>query len=131
MSPDAIQRIRARLDALEQELLDAGTVNVRAEEAGPVASAADEDEAPFREMDQSIASARNRARAEQLARIAGARLRLADDPDAYALCEVCEDEIPERRLELMPFTRRCVGCQTAGDAQRSRPVRRKVTDYQD
>ena len=131
MSPDTLLRIRARLDALEHELLDAGAVNVRAEEAGPIASAADEDEAPYREMDQSIASSRNRARAEQLARIADARQRLADDPEAFALCEVCEDEIPERRLELLPFTRRCVACQSAKDAQKARPVRKKVTDYRD
>ncbi len=131
MTPDEIARIRERLDVLQAEVLDAGAVNVRAEDLGPVASAADEDEAPFREMDQSIASSRNRARAEQLARIADARRRLDEDPDSFGLCESCQDQIPPRRLALLPFVRRCVDCQSADDNRKARHVRRKVTDYRD
>lgn len=131
MTPDEIARVATRLDALEAAALEAGAVNVRADDIGPVPSAADEDEAPFKEMDQSIASSRNRARAEQVARIADARRRLTEDPDSFGLCEVCEDEIPPRRLELLPFVRRCVGCQSAAEARPGRAVRRKVTDYRD
>jgi DnaK suppressor protein len=130
MEPAEIERIRKRLDTLQAEILGAGDIAVRAEDIGPVPSAADEDEQPFREMDQAIASGRNRARAEQLARIADARRRLAEDPDAFGLCEVCQDEIPPRRLELLPFARRCVNCQTAADSKRSKPVRKKVMDYE-
>lgn len=131
MNPDELLRIRQRLDQLQDEVLGAGAVSVRAEDIGPVPSAADEDEAPFREMDQSIASSRNRARAEQLARIAHARQRLEEDPESFGLCEVCGEEIPPRRLELLPFARRCVGCQSESDTRRSGPVRKKVTDYRD
>ena len=131
MNPAEIARVRMRLDELEAEVLGAGAVSVRADDIGPVPSAADEDEAPFREMDQSIASSRNRARADQLARIADARRRLDDDPDAFGLCEVCEEEIPPRRLALLPFARRCVSCQGAAEARPGRAARRKVTDYRD
>lgn len=131
MTPDEIARIRTRLDALEAEIVADGAAVVRAEDIGPVPSAADEDEAPFKEMDQSIASSRNRARAEQLARIADARRRLEDEPDSFGLCEVCQEQIPARRLALLPFVRRCVDCQSAEDEKKARPVRRKVTDYRD
>lgn len=131
MTPDEILRIRARLDVLEAELLDAGAVSVRADDIGAVPSAADEDEAPFKEMDQSIASARNRTRADQLGRIADARRRLDVDPEAFGLCQKCEEEIPPRRLELLPFVRRCVACQSAADVRPGKPVRKKVMDYHD
>lgn len=129
MTPQQISRLQERLDALHAEAVGA-VANVRAEDAGPVASAIDEDEAPHREMDQSIASSRNRVRDDQLRRIADARRRLEEDPEAFGLCEVCQDEIPFRRLELLPFVRRCVDCASEADARRARPVRRKVTDYE-
>jgi DnaK suppressor protein len=130
MTPEQIQRLRDRLDVLHAEVAGAGAASVRAEDAGPVPSAIDEDEAPHREMDQSIASSRNKVRDDQLRRIADARRRLEEDPDEFGLCEACQDEIPFRRLELLPFTRRCVDCAAEGDARRGRPVRRKVTDYE-
>jgi DnaK suppressor protein len=131
MSPDQIDRIRHRLDALQQEVLGAGDALVRADDKGPVASAADDDEAPYLENDQAVASSRNRARAEQLARIADARRRLEEDPEAFGICEKCEDEIPARRLELLPFVRRCVACQSLADTRATRPGRKKVTDYRE
>lgn len=130
MTPAEIDAVRRRLRELRAAEEAAGNVPVQAEDLGPVASAADEDEAPFREMDQSIASSRNRARADTLARIATAERRLEEDPDGFGLCEKCEDEIPLKRLLLLPFARLCVACQSAAEG-RGRPVRKKVTDYRD
>ncbi len=131
MTPDQIARIRARLEELRAEVEGTGAVSVRAEDIGPVPSAADEDEAPYREMDQSIASSRNRVRADQLLRIAHAMRRLEEDPEGFGLCEKCEEAIPPRRLELLPFVRRCVACQSAAETKSGKPVRKKVTDYHD
>lgn len=33
------------------------------------------------------------------------------DDGSYGICEMCEGEIAEGRLEAMPFTRVCVNCQ--------------------
>lgn len=131
MTPAEIATIRQRLAVLEAELLEAGAYAVRADDIGAVPSAADQDEAPFKEMDQAIASSRNRARDDQLGRIADARRRLDADPEAFGLCVLCENEIPPRRLALLPFVRRCVACQSAADAPPGKPVRKKVMDYHD
>ena len=46
------------------------------------------------------------------------RLRLVEealakiDEGTYGVCERCEEAIPVKRLELLPFTRYCVQCQT-------------------
>lgn len=34
------------------------------------------------------------------------------DEGTYGVCERCEEAIPIKRLELLPFTRYCVQCQT-------------------
>lgn len=127
MTSDEILRVRRRLEQLRAEVEAAGNVPVRADDIGAVPSAADEDEAPYREMDQSIASSRNRVRAEQLLRIAQAERRLEEEPDSFGLCEKCEEPIPPKRLELLPFVRRCVDCQSAAESKSS--GRKKVTDY--
>jgi DnaK suppressor protein len=46
------------------------------------------------------------------------KLRLVEEAPAkidegtYGVCERCEEAIPVKRLELLPFTRYCVQCQT-------------------
>ena len=128
MTPEEVVSIRQSLLALYERLRKEGDVTVRvAEEAEPVASALDEDEAPHREMDQSIASARNRERARQLAQIEDALRRLADDPEGYGLCVKCEEPIAAGRLALMPFAKLCVPCQSGSESKAT--GRKRVTDY--
>ena len=33
------------------------------------------------------------------------------DSDRYGTCEVCEDEMDKKRLEAVPWAKRCVTCQ--------------------
>ncbi len=33
------------------------------------------------------------------------------DDRRYGVCEVCEDELDKRRLEAVPWAKRCVACQ--------------------
>lgn len=44
-----------------------------------------------------------------LGEIEDALRRLADS--AYGVCEDCRADIPPRRLETIPYARRCVACQ--------------------
>ncbi len=110
-----------------EQLLVEGAIAVRVEAAETVASAADEDEAPHREMDQTIASARNRERAERLRALDQALDRLQANPNEFGICEGCGEDIPVARLVLLPHVRRCVACQQSRES-RARG-RRHVTDY--
>lgn len=121
--------MRATLLDIRSRLVAEGDIAVKVERSEPIASATDEDEAPYLEMGQSIASARNKERAERLVQIDGALRRLAEDPDDFGLCERCGEEIPPRRLALMPFARLCVDCQSAAESGRAAATRKKVTDY--
>jgi len=52
---------------------------------------------------------------ETLDRIDEALSRL--DAGQYGLCVDCGDEISERRLQALPFARRCTGCEQAGEVR--------------
>lgn len=38
------------------------------------------------------------------------------DEGVYGLCEHCEDPIPRKRLDVMPWARQCVACQSKSEA---------------
>jgi DnaK suppressor protein len=42
--------------------------------------------------------------------------------DEYGLCQICEDPINPRRLDAIPWTRRCLGCQDAADRGETSPA---------
>ena len=79
-------------------------------------------------MLQTLASTRNRDNARELAEIDRALRKLRDAPDEFGVCEDCGDEIPEKRLGVMPFARFCAECQAAADPKRN-VARKSVTDY--
>jgi DnaK suppressor protein len=81
-------------------------------------------------MSQAIASARNKARNEELARIDRALQRLRAEPDLFGLCSQCEEEIPERRIDVAPWVELCVDCQAKRDSHRGGP-RRHAGDFVD
>ncbi|MEZ4318753.1 MAG: TraR/DksA family transcriptional regulator [Myxococcota bacterium] len=66
------------------------------------------DRVAFTEMDEVIEQLDDSARQEMLdIRYALERLASGD----YGTCESCGETIPERRLEVVPHARLCVGCQ--------------------
>jgi DnaK suppressor protein len=79
-------------------------------------------------MLQTLASTRNRESAQLLAAIDRALAKLADRPDEYGTCEDCEEDIPARRLEVMPWAALCTECQSKQDPKRN-VARKKITDY--
>lgn len=46
------------------------------------------------------------------------------DDRSYGICEACGGEIESRRLEAVPWARRCIGCQSRIEKARARRVRR-------
>jgi DnaK suppressor protein len=102
---------------IEPNRTDAATVGV-----------ADEDAQALSEMMQALASARNKDSARELAEIDRALRKLQQSPDEFGQCEDCGDDIPEKRLLLMPHARYCAECQGKLDPKRNQ-ARTKITDY--
>jgi DnaK suppressor protein len=89
---------------------------------------ADEDEQALSEMLQTLASQHNKQRAAKVVQIDRALNRLRNEPDAFGLCEDCEEEIGDKRLQLMPFATLCLECQAKRDPKRGQS-RKSLTDY--
>jgi DnaK suppressor protein len=128
MDRSTLQRLRASLETRRAELIAEGDFDIPPVRSDATAKV-DDDEAPLTEMNQSIASNRNRERAETLRQIAEALQRMVDDPDEFGMCEECEEPIPPRRLELMPWARLCIDCQGRRERDDTPGGRRKLTDY--
>ena len=90
----------------------------------------DEDAAPLEEMNQVIASSRNKNDASQLKRIRAALDRMKEDPDDFGNCTDCGDEIALKRLQAMPWVELCVDCQSKADKLKTH-TRKSITDYVD
>jgi len=114
---------------LKAELLAEGDLAIEPAEDTGVISKPDEDAQPLVEMNQVIASSRNRTRAQVLERIRAALARLDNDPSSFGLCVECGEEIAARRLELMPYVELCVECQQSRDLPQGPGGRRHLRDF--
>lgn len=128
MDRSTLQRLRASLEQRRAELIAEGDHDIPPVRSDATAKV-DDDEAPLTQMQQSIASNRNRERSERLRQIAEALQRTVDDPDSVGLCDECEEPIPPRRLELMPWALLCIECQGRRERDETPASRRKLTDY--
>ena len=122
------KQLRERLVATRDELIREGMMDIPPARTDAVAQP-DEDEAPLTEMTQSIASNRNRERAERLELIRDALALIDDDPDDYGICETCDEQIPRKRLELMPWVTLCVRCQDKREREGHPGGRKNLLDY--
>jgi RNA polymerase-binding transcription factor len=129
MTPAARERHRARLLELKAEILAEGDIELEPGRNDAAAVGSDEDAQPLAEMSQAIASSRNRNRSGVLARVVAALARLDGEPDAFGLCVECEEPIPTKRLDLMPYVELCVECQQAKDGGRPAGGRRHLRDF--
>lgn len=120
-------RLRALLAGRLATRLAEGSNEVAREDVDVSASAKDEDLGPYMAMDQAIASGRNAAYAAEIAGLAAAIHRIDESPEDFGVCVECDQDIPFRRLELLPHVTMCVACQSRHETGSSR--RRKVTDY--
>jgi DnaK suppressor protein len=88
----------------------------------------DEDAQALSEMLQTLASQRNKQKADLVAQIARAQRKLESTPDDFGLCEDCEEEIAPKRLEKLPWATLCTECQAKADPKRGQS-RKGLTDY--
>jgi DnaK suppressor protein len=121
--------LRTRLQRLRSAALAAGPARIEPNRRDPAtAGVPDEDAQALSEMLQVLASQRNRGQADLLARLDRALARLEGEPEDCGLCEECEEPIPARRLEVMPWAVLCAGCQARREPRLGAP-RKKLTDY--
>jgi len=129
MTPAVRERHRKRLLELKAEILSEGDIELPPGRQDATAVGSDEDAQPLAEMSQAIASSRNRNRSGVLARVVAALARLEADPESFGLCTECEEPIPDKRIELMPYVELCVECQQANDGPRAAGGRRHLRDF--
>lgn len=121
------KRFRALLAARRAELdPNALTIDPLRDDA---VSKVDDDLAPLSEMNQVITSSRIKNRKVALAQLEAAIRRLDREPEEFGLCEECDEDIPIRRLELMPWARLCVKCQQEQEGEGGPRRRRHLADY--
>lgn len=124
-----LKKLRAALIARRAELVAEGDVPVPMQRLDSV-SKPDEDETPLTEMNQVIASNRNRARTAALQALDDALVRMSREPDEFGLCETCDELIPERRLILVPQATQCATCQAEDEVRnKGSQTRKHLTDY--
>lgn len=126
-------RERARLEKVlrdrRAELVSKGPNKIepnRTDEA--TSGVADEDAQALAEMLQTLASTRNREDAQVVGLVDRALGKLHRDPEAFGACEDCGEDIPPRRLDVMPWAQFCTECQAKVDPRRN-VARKKITDY--
>ncbi len=123
-----VARVKQRLLDLRAEILREGDIEIEPVRRDPGDVGGDEDEQPLAEMSQVIASKRNRARTETLARIEHALQRIESNPELVGLCTECEEPIG-KRLALLPYAELCVACQQSLDGAPKPGGRRNLLDF--
>ncbi len=113
MTKTQLNHFRKVLEAKRNELL-AGTSD---REEILIENAAEEFDRLQQQMNRELAI-RNLDRGSKLLKeVKAAIARL--DGDAFGICLRCDEEIPEKRLNALPWAAYCVPCQEAMDAQRA------------
>ena len=126
--PATLERLRKRLLEMRAEILGEGDVAIEPARTDPTAVGGEDEAQALAEMNQVIASKRNRERTTALGRIQAALKRLDEAPDDFGLCAECGDPIG-KRLEVMPYVELCVECQHARDGSPKGPGRRHLRDF--
>ena len=120
MAPEFLKKAHDVLADMRGQVLRTAIDEVSDEDTndgpGDVYDVATEERA--RELD-ALLSHRDR---DKLEAIEQALTRL--DEGSYGTCEECDEDIAEGRLELLPFTRLCVTCQTAREREDAQHRRR-------
>jgi DnaK suppressor protein len=126
--PATLERLRKRLLEMRAEILGEGDVAIEPARTDPTAVGGEDEAQALAEMNQVIASKRNRERTTALGRIQAALKRLDEAPDDFGLCAECGDPIG-KRLEVMPYVELCVECQHARDGSPKGLGRRHLRDF--
>ena len=126
--PATLERLRKRLLEMRAEILGEGDVAIEPARTDPTAVGGEDEAQALAEMNQVIASKRNRERTTALGRIQAALKRLDEAPDDFGQCAECGDPIG-KRLEVMPYVELCVECQARRDGPKGPRTRRNLYDF--
>ena len=110
-----LKKIRTKLAGQRQTILQELDVEIREGKESELDAGMDTYDLASEEREQEIhliLSGRDR---DKLQAIEDALDRIEDGE--YGICEECEEEIAQARLEALPFTRLCVGCQEEREKQ--------------
>jgi DnaK suppressor protein len=119
-----LKRARERLVAMKREILHEIDVGIREGREAGKDEGMDAYDLATEERDREISMILNDRERGKLQAIEEAAARL--DEGTYGMCETCESEIAEGRLDAMPFTRLCVTCQA--DREREEKLARREED---
>ena len=104
-----LKRARERLVAMKKGILREIEDAVREGREAGKDDGMDTYDLATEERDREISMILTDREREKLDAIESAMERV--DDGSYGMCESCESDIAEGRLEAMPFTRLCVSCQ--------------------
>jgi DnaK suppressor protein len=107
-----LTEIRARRTVLEAKLGDLTAVFKDRSELA-IENSADVLDNIRMATDLDVSVLRMNISAQMLSEVREALARL--DTSEYGVCEDCEESIPQRRLDAIPWARVCVKCQEARD----------------
>ena len=127
MTPQRLEYFKNLLKQKQRELISGG--DQKADPIHQESERPDEDSQPLAEMSQAISSSRNQNRAETLELIRTALSTIEFSPEDYGVCEECDEDIPEKRLEIMPWSVCCVRCLSKQENSLRGATRRNLTDY--
>ena len=106
--------IRRRQTALESKLEDLLSVSGGREELG-IQQMADPLDQVRLSTDRDLAVETLNQQARSIRDIRAAVTRIENG--SYGWCERCEEQIPAKRLDALPWARLCVNCQSAGESE--------------
>ena len=129
MTPALLQKHLQLLTDLRAEVVNKGPAKIEPNRTDDSKVGGDEDEQPLNEMNQAIASQRNRNDAALIARIDKALRKLKHDPGEYGVCEDCGDDLPAPRLKAMPYAELCLECQSKRDGPKGPRTRRNLYEF--
>jgi len=124
VDPELLARIREMLTQQRQRLLSVvqSTQAQMAEKNGDLADLSDRASEGF---EDELAVGLMAVEAAQLDDIDAALQRL--DEGSYGICEDCGRAIPRKRLEVLPFARRCLACEGQSE-RRTRAIEMQSED---
>ena len=104
-----LKRARERLESMKQEIVREIQAGIREGREAGKDEGMDTYDLATEERDREINMILSDRERDKLQAIEEATARI--DDGSYGVCEACEADIAEGRLDAMPFTRLCVSCQ--------------------
>jgi DnaK suppressor protein len=110
MDEEQLQEARQRLLAMREEVLEESQKAYAASQSLGKDGVPDIGDMSSNSYNQEVLMNLSEAQRGRVRDIDAALERM--DQGVYGLCARCEEEIPQRRMEVRPFSRYCVDCKS-------------------